>query len=104
MQRTLLSAATLSLLAAAGRADFPPVSELPSRPELPDPLVMFNGERVTSKEQWFNKRRPELKDLFAYYMYGYAPPAPAKVEGKVEHEDRKAFGGKATLQEVTVTF
>ena len=100
---TLTLLATLAVAGTAS-ADFPAASELPARPELPDPLVMFNGERVTSKEQWYNKRRPELKDLFAYYMYGYAPPAPAKVEGKVEHEDRKAFGGKATLQEVTVSF
>src|SRR5437870_9440293 len=39
-------------VAAAARADFPPVSELPARPELPDPLVMLNGDRVTTKEQW----------------------------------------------------
>jgi hypothetical protein len=97
----------LGLLLALGgpaRGDFPPVSELPSRPELPDPLVLFNGERVASREQWFRQRRPELKALFAWYMYGAAPPAPEKVEGKVEREDRQAFGGKATLKEVTVTF
>jgi hypothetical protein len=97
----------LALLLGMGgpaRGDFPPVSELPSRTELPDPLVMFNGERVASRDQWFTQRRPELKALFAWYMYGAAPPAPVKVEGKVEREDRQAFGGKATLKEVTVTF
>jgi hypothetical protein len=83
-------------------SDFPDVSQLPSRPELPDPLLMLNGERVTSKEQWFSKRRPELKDLFQYYMYGYAPGAPPRIESKLEREDRTAFGGKATLKEVTI--
>jgi hypothetical protein len=64
---------------------------------------MFNGERVTTKEQWFDKRRPELKALFQHYMYGYLPP-PEKIEAKVERADPKAFGGKATLKEVTIAF
>ncbi|HTU22202.1 MAG TPA: acetylxylan esterase [Gemmataceae bacterium] len=82
---------------------FPEPEQLPSHPDLPDPLVMFNGDRVTTKEQWFDKRRPELKKLFQHYMYGYLPP-PAKIKAKVEHEDTKAFGGKATLREVTISF
>jgi hypothetical protein len=65
---------------------------------------MFKGERVTTKEQWVNKRRPELKALFQYYMYGYLPPAPDRVESKVEFEDRQAFDGKATLKEITLSF
>lgn len=82
---------------------FPAVADLPARPELPDPLVMLNGERVTTPEQWRTKRRPELQALFQHYMYGYFPP-PVKVEAKVERADRKAFGGKATLKEVTIAF
>src|SRR5262249_6547350 len=97
--------ATLLLLGAGtARGDFPEVSELPSRPDLPDPLFMFNGKRVATKEQWFKQRRPELKALFQHYMYGYMPAAPRKVGAKVEREDRKAFDGKATLKEVTITF
>ncbi len=82
---------------------FPEVPKLPSHPELPDPLVMFEGERVSSKKQWFDKRRPELKALFQYYMYGYMPK-PEKIAAKVEQEDARAFGGKATLREVTISF
>src|SRR5712692_9317010 len=88
----------LVLGVAIAHAEFPEVSRLPSRPELPDPLVMLNGERITSKEQWVNKRRPELKELFQYYMYGYLPPAPEKVEFKVERENARLFDGKATLK------
>ena len=43
---------------------FPPVSELLSQPGFPDPLVMSDGRRVTTREQWFNERRPELIALF----------------------------------------
>jgi type 1 glutamine amidotransferase len=108
MRRLSLSAATgaLALLVAAllpARAGFPPLDKLPARPGLPDPLVMLDGARVTTPAQWRDKRRPELKALFQHYMYGQMPPAPAKVEAKLEREDRKALGGKATLREVTLT-
>ncbi len=98
----LLTMFTLSTSAAPPQ--FPDVDQLPSRPGLPAPLVTFAGKRVTSRDQWVSQRRPELKELFQYYMYGYLPPPPAKVTGKVEREDSKAFNGKATLKEVTITF
>jgi hypothetical protein len=65
---------------------------------------MFDGERITTRSQWRDKRRLELKALFQHYMYGYFPPAPARIESKVEREDRQALGGKATLEEVTIIF
>src|SRR5579883_1983240 len=98
---TILGA--VAVLGATARADFPEAAKLPASTELPDPLVMFDGKKVTTKDDWFKKRRPELKQLFQYYMYGQLPPAPPKVEAKVLHEDRKAFGGKATLREIALT-
>ena len=95
--------AAWTLLPMAHADSFPAVADLPSHPEMPNPLVMFDGKPVTTQKQWFNKRRPELKALFQYYMYGYLPAAPAKVGAKLEREDRQAFGGKATLKEVTLT-
>src|SRR5438045_3637730 len=82
-----------SLNAAA--ADLPEVEKLKPQADLPDPLVTFDGKRVTTKEQWFDQRRPELKLLFQHYMYGYFPP-PVKISAKIEREDRQYFGGKAT--------
>jgi hypothetical protein len=90
-------------MTAAAFAALPPVDQLPARPELPDPLVMLDGRRVTSRDQWFKERRPELKELIQYYMYGYLPP-PVPVTAKVERTDPKALGGKATLKEVTISF
>src|SRR5438270_5895094 len=86
----------------AGKSALPDPDKLPAQKGMPDPLVMRNGQRVTSKEQWFKERRPELKMLFQHYMYGYAPPPPAKAEYKIERVDPKALGGKATLKEVTI--
>jgi hypothetical protein len=81
-------------------ADLPDPAKLPSNPDLPDPLVMLDGTRVTTKDQWETKRRPELKKLFEHYMYGKQPSDRGKIEVKVLHEDGKAFGGKATLKEL----
>jgi hypothetical protein len=100
--RTLAMLSLFSLFAARSAAEFPAPKDLPSRPELPDPLVMMDGTKVTTKEQWTEKRRPELKALFQHYMYGTIPPAKA-VTAKVLHEDAKAFGGKATLREVNLS-
>ncbi len=97
----LTTLAVASLAAAVTATDFPPVTDLPSHAELPDPLVLFNGERVTTKEQWFQQRRPELKALFEYYMYGVAPPAPNFVTADAGKE-RDAFNGKAKLREVAI--
>ena len=55
---------------------FPQVSELALQTGLPDPLVMLDGRRVTTREQWVNERRPELMPLFQHYMYGFLPPRP----------------------------
>jgi hypothetical protein len=110
MRRFVLPAAAgLALLAAvdeswAAEPAFPEVSRLPSHPELPDPLVLFSGERVTTREQWRAQRRPELKALFQYYMYGFAPPAPPRVEARTERTDPGALGGRATLREITISF
>jgi hypothetical protein len=100
--RTLAMLSLLSLFAARAAADFPAPKDLPSRPDLPDPLFMLDGTRVTSKEQWVEKRRPELMALFQHYMYGTIPPAKP-VTAKLLHEDSRAFGGKATLREVSLS-
>src|SRR5690242_5688439 len=85
-------------------AAFPHPADLPSKATLPDPLIMLDGRRVTTREMWFKERRPELIRLFQHYMYGQLPPKPADVTGKVERVDTSAFGGKATLSEVTIRF
>jgi hypothetical protein len=91
------------LLARAGGGAFPEVSELPRQPELPDPLLMFGGQPVTSPEQWVSRRRPELKALFQHYMYGEMAPPPAAQTFALARQDRGFLRGKATLKEVTIT-
>src|SRR5437667_4508208 len=42
-------------------------------PTPPDPLVLKNGDRVTSAEMWLNKRRPEIVEDFDREIYGRVP-------------------------------
>ncbi|HEY2341444.1 MAG TPA: acetylxylan esterase [Chthoniobacteraceae bacterium] len=94
-----------SLAAHFAMADsYPSFDQLPVQPGFPDPLVMRSGEKVATKEDWMQKRAPELWNLFQHYEYGFQPPAPAKVASKVEREDASALGGKATLREVTLSW
>ena len=97
----------LFLLMAASAAafsaeSFPDPAALPVRSELPDVLMMQDGERVASAVRWKSGRIPELKALFQNYEYGFLPP-PCVGEAQVEREDKAALGGKATLREITLT-
>ncbi len=85
-------------------AELPIPAGLSQQKELPDPLVMLDGRRVTSREMWENERRPELLRLFQYYMYGQLPPKPKDISFEMDREDVKALDGTATLTEVTLKF
>ena len=40
---------------------------------LPDPLMLKNGKRVTSADEWWKKRRPEIVEDFDREVYGRVP-------------------------------
>ncbi len=42
-------------------------------PDLPDPLVLKNGRKVTSAEMWWRQRRPEIVEDFDREVYGRVP-------------------------------
>ena len=102
MRCAFLAVSLVVLLGAA--PDFPDPDSLPSRPAMPDPLVLLDGRKVTTREDWFTRRRPELKSLFEHYMYGRAPISPLEVVAKVDRVDQGALGGKATKKEITLSF
>lgn len=70
--------------------------------KLPDVLMCEDGEVVTTKEMWEQKRRPEVLDMFTTYMFGKAPVLKDKLPYKVERVSEKALGGRATRKEITV--
>ncbi|GAA5040675.1 acetylxylan esterase [Marivirga lumbricoides] len=53
--------------------------------QLPDPLILNNGKKVTTSEGWWQKRRPELVRLFEEEMYGRVPENVPTVAWKVEY-------------------
>jgi hypothetical protein len=42
-------------------------------PNLPDPLTLNNGEKVTTPEIWWKQRRPEMVEEFDREVYGRVP-------------------------------
>ncbi len=82
-------------------APFPALEELALQPELPDPLRMLDGTRITTAEQWWERRRPELLALFEHYMYGHAP-APPPLELRSELASTSALRGKARIKLATI--
>ena len=52
-------------------------------PDVPDPLTLNNGEKVTSPAMWWNERRPEIVEDFDREIYGRTPKATPKVTWEV---------------------
>ena len=48
-------------------------------PNLPDPLVLKNGQKVTTPQMWWNQRRPEIVEDFDREIYGRVPKDTPKV-------------------------
>jgi hypothetical protein len=80
----------------------PGVNELPVRAELPDPMVMNDGARVTTTKQW-KKRREEIKRTLEYYAVGEMPPPPGNVKGVVVTNET-VLDGKVKYRLVHLTF
>jgi len=96
----MLLVTSMNALAAE---QFPDIAKLPAQTTFPDPLVMLNGEKITTKRAWERKRRPELQALFQHYMYGEIPPKPRKLDFQSRVVDKAFLGGKATLKLVTIS-
>src|SRR6476619_4707435 len=58
--------------------------------KLPDPLVMRNGQRVTSAQDWRTKRRPEILQMYESEIYGRIPADAPKVKWEVTDTDSAA--------------
>lgn len=68
---------------------------------LPDALTMQDGTPVTTPEQWYDRRRPELLELFTTEMFGRAPGKPEMTFETVE-QGAPALDGKAIRHEVRI--
>ncbi|MBQ2684263.1 MAG: acetylxylan esterase [Thermoguttaceae bacterium] len=70
--------------------------------DLPDPLLCADGTPITAPEEWTQKRRGELLELFEREMYGVMPPKQcARLKGELLSE-KSVFGGKAVQRQVVL--
>ena len=86
----------------AATNDFPEVKDLPIRPEMPDALTLNSGAKVTTLEQW-RERREEMKAILEHYELGHAPPPPGNVSGE-DLQSRPVLDGAATYRLVHLKF
>jgi hypothetical protein len=61
-------------------------------PDLPDPLTLKDGRRVTTPEMWWRLRRPEIVEDFAREVYGRVPARVPKVTWRVLVDEREFVG------------
>jgi hypothetical protein len=61
-------------------------------PNLPDPLTLKNGQKVTTPDMWWRERRPEIVEDFEREVYGRVPANVPKVTWSVKAVDREWLG------------
>jgi len=61
-------------------------------PNLPDPLVLKNGQKVTAAEAWWKQRRPEIVEDFDREIYGRVPKDAPKVNWEVTSTTNDTIG------------
>jgi hypothetical protein len=66
-------------------------------PNLPDPLVLKNGQKVTTAQTWWNLRRPEIVEDFDREIYGRVPRDTPKVNWEVTGTTREPNGTVPTI-------
>jgi hypothetical protein len=60
--------------------------------DLPDPLTMKNGKKVTSAKMWWEQRRPEIVEDFDREVYGRVPKNVPKVKWEVTSTTNERVG------------
>jgi hypothetical protein len=61
-------------------------------PNVPDPLTMNDGRKVTTAKMWWDERRPQIVDMFEKNVYGRIPNDVPKVKWTVTAVDHEFLG------------
>src|SRR5215469_942267 len=110
VRRNTLLALLLSLIAISARAQRVPgynYDESKIQPyTLLDPLRLADGQAVTTSQQWFSERRPEILRLFEDNIFGVTPPAAknAITHARIIEHNEHALNGLAVREQVDLTF
>jgi hypothetical protein len=62
-------------------------------PQLPDPLIMNDGKKVTTAKMWNEQRRPEIVEGFEREVYGRLPKNIPAVSWSVTATSNDTMGG-----------
>lgn len=95
---TLLIISDKELLAQDKNFSSIDVSKLPEIKEMPDPLTMNNGTKVTTLKQW-RTRRQEMIRILEDYEYGHMPPPPGNVKATIAIPESRVFADKDSTLE-----
>ena len=66
-------------------------------PNLPDALILNDGQKVTTAKIWWAKRRPEIVQGFEEYVYGHVPQNAPRVTWSVIAADKEVLGGNRVI-------
>ncbi len=61
-------------------------------PNLPDPLILNNGKKVTTAKMWWQQRRPQIVEYFDREVYGRVPAHTPKVIWEVASTANETVG------------
>jgi hypothetical protein len=70
---------------ATNAANYDPAKANPY-PDLPDPLALNNGQKVTTAEMWWKLRRPEIAEDFEREVIGRVPKNVPKVTWSITNQ------------------
>jgi hypothetical protein len=66
-------------------------------PNLPNPLTLNNGKKVTSAKMWWKVRRPQIVEYFDQDVYGREPAHLPAVRWEVVSTAQEKVGGVAVI-------
>ncbi len=74
--------------------------------QLPPILTSAEGKPISTPDEWFNVRRPQIMSLFANLIYGVTPQpeSPVRTTFEVVKTDDHFMDGKATRKDVRLRF
>src|SRR5215471_45267 len=85
----------------AGSANYDEAKANPY-PDLPDPLTMKNGKKVTSAKMWREQRRPEIVEDFDREVYGRVPKSVPSVKWEVTSTEGQSVGDVPIVTKILV--
>ena len=81
---------------ASNAANYDPEKANPY-PDLPDPLTLKNGRKVTTADMWWKLRRPEMVEDFEREVFGRVPPTVPTVKWELKQTVNAQVAGLPVL-------